>query len=138
MAAVNGALVLPISRFLGEPGNDFQNFHDYRQWLVLNHRISDDWAVKIGGYSLFYDSASSATIPSAPCPVLRTLPPGYFYRTQQNIEPFREQYQSAIANVAGKVQEAALTHNMVFGTELGWFTSNAFNGDLDAANTSIR
>ena len=48
VAAVNGALVLPISRFLGEPGNDFQNFHDYRESLVLNHRINDDWAVKVG------------------------------------------------------------------------------------------
>ena len=127
VAAVNGALVLPISRFLGEPGNDFQNFHDYREWLVLNHRINDDWAVKIGGYSLFYDSTSSGTIPTAPFPGMPTLPPGYFYRTQQNLSPFHEQYQSAIASVAGKVQEGALTHNLVFGTELGWFTSDAFN-----------
>ncbi len=130
VAAVNGALTLPISRFLGEPGNDFQNFHDYREWLVLNHRINDDWAVKIGGYSLFYDSASSATIPSAPLPgveFVQPLPPGDIYRTQQNISPFREQYQSFIANLAGKVQTGDLTHNLVFGTELGWFTSNEFN-----------
>ena len=129
VAAINGALTLPISRFLGEPGSDFQNFHDYREWLVFNHRINDDWAVKVGGYSLFYDSASSATIPLAPLPdwIRRPLPSGYFYRTRQDISPFREQYQSAIANVAGKVETGALTHNMVFGTELGWFNSNAFN-----------
>ncbi len=130
VAAINGALTLPISRFLGEPGSDFQNFHDYREWLVLNHRINDDWAVKVGGFSLFYDSASSATIPSAPLPdveFVEPLPAGYLYRTRQDISPFREQYQSAIANVAGKVETGALTHNMVFGTELGWFNSNAFN-----------
>ena len=102
VAAVNGALVLPISRFLGEPANDFQNFHDYRESLVLNHRINDDWALKIGGYSLFYDSASAATIPTAPFPGLPTLPVGDFYRIQQNISPFREQYQSAIANAGRK------------------------------------
>ena len=127
VAAVNGALVLPVSRFLGEPGHDFQDFHDYREWLVLNHRINDEWACRIGGYSLFYDSTSAATIPMAGDGL------GDFFRTQQDIDPLCEQYQSVIANLAGKVERPLLTHNIVFGTELGWFTSNAFN----ATGTSV-
>ena len=62
VAAINGQLTMPISRFLGEP-TDFQHFQDYRQSLVFNHRLDDDWAVKIGGYSLFYGVEASATVP---------------------------------------------------------------------------
>jgi iron complex outermembrane recepter protein len=124
VAAVNGQLVLPISRFLGEPDNDFQRYHDYRQSLVMNHRINDDWSWKLGGYSLFYDSASSATIPVAPATFLG---PDDFFRTRQDIGPFREQYQSIIANLSGTVEGPLLTHHLVFGSELGWFTSDRFH-----------
>ena len=132
--AVNGQLTLPISRFLGEP-TDFQHFQDYRQSLVYNHRLNDDWAVKIGGYSLFYDAEASGTIPSAPLPadppffpVGTTPPPGYVNRVRENIDPFNEQYQSLIANLAGKMDIRGMTHHVVFGTEEGWFNSNEFRG----------
>ncbi len=130
VAAVNGQLTLPISRFLGEP-TDFQHFQDYRQSLVFTHRLNDDWTVRVGGYSLFYNTEASGTIPSAPLPgveFVQPLPPGYLYRTREDIDPFNEQYQSLIANLAGKMEIAGMTHNMVFGTEEGWFTSNAFQG----------
>ena len=121
VAAVNGQLILPINRFLGEPTNDFQQFHDYRQSLVLNHRINEDWAWKIGGYSLFYDAPSSATFPVA------YVGSDIFLRSRQDIGPFQEQYQSLIANIAGTFEGGGVTHHVVFGTEEGWFTSDAFH-----------
>ena len=125
VAAEDGQLVLPISRFLGEPDNDVQHFHDYRQSLVLVHRINDDWAWKIGGSSLFYDAPSSATMPVAFIgPTI--LGPDTFLRSRQDIGPWDEQYQSAIANLSGKVEGPLGTHNLVFGTEEGWFTSDDF------------
>ena len=129
VAAVNGQLTLPISRFLGEPGNDFQEFHDYRQSLMLTHRIDEDWSWRVGGSSLFYDAPSSATIPIAY--VDGAIPPlgnEGFFRSRQDISPFREQYQSVVANIAGKAEGSLVTHDLVVGTEAGWFTSDAFRG----------
>jgi iron complex outermembrane recepter protein len=122
VAAINGQLNMPISRFLGEP-TDFQHFQDYRESLVLNHKINCDWALRIGGYSLFYNAESSATVPVAEV----SGSPGSYYRSRQDIGPFREQYQSVIADLAGTVDIGATTHHLVFGTEEGWFTSNVFH-----------
>ena len=122
VAAVNGQLTLPISRFLGEP-TDFQHYQDYREQLVLDHKLNNDWSVKVGGYSLFYNAESSATIPLAE--VIGS--PGEYYRMRQDIGPFNEQYQSLIADLAGKVDILGKTHTLLFGTEEGWFTNDGFH-----------
>jgi iron complex outermembrane receptor protein len=136
IAAVNGDPgVMPISRFLGEPANDFQKFQDYRQWLVLTHRIDDDWSWNVGGYSLFYNSAQSGTVPAADLSGVGL--PGYFLRNRDNIGPLDEQYQSVIANLAGTVQGQYFLHHLVLGTEEGWFISNHFNGSQLADVTDM-
>jgi iron complex outermembrane receptor protein len=122
VAAVNGQLTLPISRFLGEP-TDFQHYQDYRQELILNHKLNDDWSVKVGGYSLFYNAESSATIPVAGVVGL----PGAYFRERQELGPFVQQYQSLLADLAGRVDICGMTHTMVFGMEDGWFSSTAFH-----------
>jgi iron complex outermembrane receptor protein len=122
VAAVNGQLTLPISRFLGEP-TDFQHYQDYRQELVLDHKIDCDWSMKIGGYSLFYNAESSATIPLAEVSGF----PGNYFRVRQDIGPFNEQYQSLIADLAGKVDICGREHTLLFGTEEGWFTNDGFH-----------
>ncbi len=122
VATVNGQLTLPIRRFLGEP-TDFQHYQDYREQLVLDHKLDDDWSVKIGGYSLFYNAESSATIPVAEV----TGSPGQYFRIRQDIGPFNEQYQSLTADLAGKVDILGRTHTLLFGTEEGWFTNDGYH-----------
>ncbi len=122
VAAVNGQLTLPISRFLGEP-TDFQRYQDYREQFVLDHKLNDDWSVKVGGSSLFYNAESSATIPDSEV----TGSPGQYFRVRQDIGPFNEQYQSLIADLAGKVEIFGKTHNLLFGTEEGWFTNDGYH-----------
>jgi iron complex outermembrane receptor protein len=122
VAAVNGQLTLPASRFLGEP-TDFQHYQDYREQLVLDHKLNDDWSVKIGGSSLFYNAESSATIPLSEV----TGSPGEYNRVRQDIGPFNEQYQSLTADLAGKVEICGRTHTLLFGTEEGWFTNDGFH-----------
>jgi len=99
VAAINGQLTLPISRYLGEM-TDFQHFQDYRESLVLDHKIDDDWSLRVGAYSLFYDSESSATIPVASVSGV----PNLLGRLREDISPFNEQYQSVIAALAGKIE----------------------------------
>lgn len=126
VAAVNGQLVLPISRFLGEPTDD-QFFQDYRESLVLRHRIDADWSWSVGGYSLFSNTEGSATIPTADVPGS----PGSFYRTAEDIGPSNYQYQSMIVNLEGTVEIGPATHHLVFGNEEGWYTS-----DFEASRSS--
>ena len=128
IAAINGNIsALPITRYLGEPGNDFQHFQDYRQELMITHRLDDDWSWNVGGYSLFYDTEESGTVP------YEYLGPAYgpgtnvFLRERANLFPWEEQYQSLIGNLAGKIHGEYVDHNLVFGTEQGWFASNTFN-----------
>ena len=65
LAAINNnPAALPSSRFLGEP-TDFQHYFDYRQTLMFTHRINEDWAWNLGGYSVFYGGPSSTTYPVA-------------------------------------------------------------------------
>ncbi len=121
VAAVNGQLTLPVSRFLGEPTN-FQLFQDYRESLVLRHRIDADWCWSVGGYSLFYNTEGTATIPTADVPGS----PGSFYRSEQDIVPSNQQYQSVMINLAGTVEIGPTAHHLVFGNEEGWYTSELF------------
>ena len=130
LAAINnnpGAL--PSSRFLGEPSNDFQHYTDYRQTLMFTHRINEDWAWNLGGYSVFYGGPSSATYPVAY--VDGMIPPlgqDVFFRSRQNIDPWQEQYQSVIANISGKFSGDVVTHNVVLGTEQGWLSRKTASG----------
>ncbi len=117
VAAINNdAAALPINRFLGEPSNDTQHYTDYRQTLMLTHRINEDWAWNFGGYSVFYGGPSSATYPVAYVDgAIGPLGQDVFFRSRQNIDPFQEQYHSAIANISGKFSGDTVTHNVVLG-----------------------
>jgi outer membrane receptor protein involved in Fe transport len=118
-----------IDTFFGEPANDFQHFHDYRQSLFYNHKLGDCWTLYAGGYSLFYDAPSSGTIPTNPSVFSGVIPPPTptsFARTRQNTDPFAESYHSAIINLAGEFDAFGVHHNMLFGTEQGWQISNDF------------
>ena len=131
LAAINnnpGALL--SSRFLGEPSNDFQHYFDYRQTLMLTHRINEDWAWNLGGYSLFYGGPSSTTYPVAYVDgMVGPLGQDVFFRTRQNIDPWQEQYHSVIANISGKFSGDVVTHNVVLGTEQGWLITDRFRAE---------
>ena len=94
--------------------------------LMLTHQINEDWAWNFGGYSVFYGGPSSATYPGGlrRRPDSRRLGQDVFFRSRQNIGPWQEQYQSAIANVSGKFYGDVVTHNVVLGTEQGWLISD--------------
>jgi len=138
LAAINGdAGALPSNRFLGEPSNDQQHYFDYRQTLMLTRQINDDWAWNFGGYSLFFGGPSSATYPvSYINGMIPSLGQNGFFRVRQNIDPWQEQYHSAIANISGKFHGNLVTHNVVLGTEQGWSISEPFHGEYSVPTLS--
>lgn len=132
IAAVNGEpRFLAIERYLGEPANDFQFFEDYRSTLTLTHQFSDAWALNVGGTSLYYEAPSSSTSPVAPG-FLPALPPGFFYRSRQNITALDEEYHSLIANLVGDIDLLGTRHQLALGTEQGWSRSNDFTANFSS------
>ena len=120
--------LLPINTFLGQP-DDRQLFQDYRFSVFLNHKIDCDWTARIGLYTQFHDTTMLGTVPlSTGTPF--GLPGDLLFRQRQALDPFREQYYSMIADLAGKVDLMGVTHRLVLGTELGSFQSRDFTGSF--------
>ncbi len=125
VAAVDGSVsTLPITTYLGEPGNDFQTFQDWRQSVFLDHRIDDIWTMRAGATTIFYHAPSSGTFPDSQTPGTTE-----FTRGRQNITQFFEQYYGLTVNLAGEYELAGMEHKTVFGTEQGWFISNNFRSE---------
>lgn len=116
-------LALPISRFVGEPGNDFAFIEEYRQQLYMTHKLDDQWTLFVGGASLFFDAPSSQTFAASP------LPPPFFTDTQfvRLRQDFRDQEQahSGMVNLAGDVDGPYFNHKMLFGTEQVYYDSES-------------
>lgn len=127
VAIDNNPFALPSNRFLGEPDNDFAEFHDYRATLTLTHDLSDDWTLYVGGSTLFYDLESSTTLPVAnigPTP----FGDNTLLRARQDIDPSQEQNHALIVNLAGDYYGAWFDHKLLFGVEQNWFVANEFYG----------
>ncbi|QDU99062.1 TonB-dependent siderophore receptor [Lignipirellula cremea] len=123
--AINGdPLFLPPGRYIGEPANDFLQTEEFRQSLVLQHQINDEWSFSVGGYSLFYQypgSTTSSAAQVAPAPPL-------IVRSRNDIPLANEQSQSVIANLAGEFYTGELLHKAVLGVEYNYFDSaSTFN-----------
>jgi len=134
LAVINGNVnALPINRYLNEP-NDFQRFNDYKTSAKWTHRYDNDWYGNLGFFANWYDAPSSGTVPilAGNSPSLSPINFGSstLLRQVQATPRFKEQYYSVIGNIAGKAETGPVMHNLVFGTELGWFQSFNFTGQL--------
>jgi iron complex outermembrane receptor protein len=118
---------LPIQRSLNEP-DDFRQFSDYKNGLWLTHRINENWTARAGGYAGWYNLPSLGTVPIINGNTLPFfgLPNNTLLRQVQTNTDSDEAYYSFIGNIAGKFDGAFVRHNLVLGTELGWFHSNNF------------
>ncbi len=124
--AVNGdPLALPPSRFVGQPGVDGIRSNEFRQELLLNHRISDEWSFFLGGYSLFYQFPGATTSVTQNPGFLPPLSGPLFYQTQTTIPFENEQTQSMITNLVGDFYTGEVRHRTVIGMEYVYFDSNS-------------
>ncbi|WP_254507243.1 TonB-dependent receptor [Anatilimnocola floriformis] len=130
--AVNGdPLALPPSRYVGEPANDFFRGEEFRQSLVLNHQINDEWYFRIGGYSLFTSLPSSTTSATSFAPAIPDPPAPFVNRLRSDSPINNEQTQSMIANLGGEFWTGDMLHKAVFGLEYNYLDSNSiFNAGL--------
>jgi iron complex outermembrane receptor protein len=149
----NSVNTLPISESLNEP-TDFERFEDFRVSAILTHKFNDDWAVKFGANALwnrnpFFGHQPFSITPAtpfgpntiiAPIPGLGPTPvslaPGATSSEVPRMinvgQDFGGRYVSVIGDLNGKVDTWGLKHNLLLGSELGFFHSslNGFDQDV--------
>ena len=112
VVAVNGQLgVVPVARFLGEPGDGPMTVKSLGQQLFIHHALSDDWTLQAG--ASYRDSALSGYSTEAN----KLLADGRTLNRQRRHRDFSATDVSARVEVLGKFKTGALAHEVLAGVD---------------------
>lgn len=112
VVAVNGRLgAVPVSRFLGEPGDGPMTVKSLGQQLFIHHALSDDWTLQAG--ASYRDSELSGYSTEAN----RLLADGRTLNRQRRHRDFSATDVSARVEVLGKFRTGALAHEVLAGVD---------------------
>lgn len=112
VVAVNGQLgLVPVSRFLGEPGDGPMTVKSLGQQLFIHHALSDDWTVQAG--ASYRDSELSGYSTEAN----KLLADGRTVNRQRRHRDFSATDVSARIEVLGKFKTGALMHEVLAGVD---------------------
>ena len=112
VVAVNGKLgAVPVSRFLGEPGDGPMTVKSLGQQLFLHHALSDDWTVQAG--ASYRDSALTGYSTEAN----KLLADGRTLNRQRRHRDFSATDVSARVELLGKFRTGALAHEVLAGVD---------------------
>lgn len=112
VVAVNGKLgAVPVSRFLGEPGDGPMAVKSLGQQLFIHHALSDDWTVQAG--ASYRDSELSGYSTEAN----RLLADGRTLNRQRRHRDFSATDVSARVELLGKFRTGALAHEVLAGVD---------------------
>ncbi|NQE49294.1 TonB-dependent siderophore receptor [Herbaspirillum rubrisubalbicans] len=117
IVAVNGNLaVLPISRFLGEPGDGDVKMDNQNHLLTLEHRLNDNWHLRTGLFHKEGTLQGYSTEASALQADNATL------RRQRRYRDYGWHDTSLQFELGGKLTTGSVGHELLVGTELDWMT----------------
>lgn len=112
VVAVNGKLgAVPVSRFLGEPGDGPMTVKSLGQQLFLHHALSDDWTVQAG--ASYRDSELTGYSTEAN----KLLADGRTLNRQRRHRDFSATDVSARVELLGKFRTGALAHEVLAGVD---------------------
>lgn len=112
VVAVNGRLgAVPVSRFLGEPGDGRMTVKSLGQQLFIHHALSDDWTVQAG--ASYRDSELRGYSTEAS----KLLADGRTLQRQRRHRDFSATDVSARVEVLGKFRTGALAHEVLAGVD---------------------
>jgi len=125
--AINGdPFAISRNTFTGDPNGDVADYNSYRSTLTFTKILNDNWTMKVGGMSLWYNTPSTTTIldngTTDPTSGLLTSP--LIPRDQTVANPFQEQNHDILETLAGEFDTAGVDHHMVVGAEQDWFITN--------------
>ncbi|KAB8064267.1 TonB-dependent siderophore receptor [Janthinobacterium violaceinigrum] len=112
VVAVNGKLgALPVSRFLGEPGDGPMTVKSLGQQLFIHHALSDDWTLQAG--ASYRDSELKGFSTEAN----KLLADGRTLNRQRRHRDFSATDVSARVELLGKFRTGALAHEVLAGVD---------------------
>ena len=112
VVAVNGQLgLVPVSRFLGEPGDGPMTVKSLGQQLFIHHALSDDWTLQAG--ASYRDSELTGYSTEAN----KLLADGRTLNRQRRHRDFSATDVSARVEVLGKFKTGALAHEVLAGVD---------------------
>ena len=112
VVAVNGKLgAVPVSRFLGEPGDGPMTVKSLGQQLFIHHALSDDWTVQAG--ASYRDSELRGYSTEAN----KLLADGRTLNRQRRHRDFSATDVSARVELLGKFKTGALAHEVLAGVD---------------------
>ena len=112
VVAVNGQLgLVPVARFLGEPGDGPMTVKSLGQQLFIHHALSDDWTLQAG--ASYRDSELSGYSTEAN----KLLADGRSLNRQRRHRDFSATDVSARVEVLGKFRTGALAHEVLAGVD---------------------
>ncbi|OFA06016.1 ferrichrome-iron receptor precursor [Janthinobacterium sp. HH107] len=112
VVAVNGKLgAVPVSRFLGEPGDGPMTVKSLGQQLFIHHALSDDWTVQAG--ASYRDSELRGYSTEAN----KLLADGRTLSRQRRHRDFSATDVSARFELLGKFKTGALAHEVLAGVD---------------------
>ena len=112
VVAVNGQLgLVPVARFLGEPGDGPMTVKSLGQQLFIHHALSDDWTLQAG--ASYRDSELTGYSTEAN----KLLADGRTLNRQRRHRDFSATDVSARVEVLGKFKTGALAHEVLAGVD---------------------
>ncbi|CAN7220356.1 TonB-dependent siderophore receptor [Pseudoduganella sp. LjRoot289] len=112
VVAVGGKLgVVPLSRFLGEPGDGAVTIKSLGQQLFVQHELSGAWSLQAG--LSYRDSSLSGYASEAN----NLLEDGRTLRRQRRHRDYSATDRSARVELLGSVSTAGVRHNLLFGVD---------------------
>jgi iron complex outermembrane receptor protein len=110
--AVNGKLgAVPVSRFLGEPGDGPMTVKSLGQQLFIHHALSDDWTVQAGA------SWRDSELRGYSTEANKLLADGRTLNRQRRHRDFSATDVSARLEVLGKFRTGTLAHEVLAGID---------------------
>lgn len=112
VVAVNGKLgAVPVSRFLGEPGDGPMTVKSLGQQLFIHHALSDDWTVQAGA------SWRDSELRGYSTEANKLLADGRTLNRQRRHRDFSATDVSARLEVLGKFRTGTLAHEVLAGID---------------------
>jgi iron complex outermembrane receptor protein len=112
VVAVNGKLgAVPVSRFLGEPGDGPMTVKSLGQQLFIHHALSDDWTVQAGA------SWRDSELRGYSTEANKLLADGRTLNRQRRHRDFSATDVSARVELLGKFKTGVLAHEVLAGVD---------------------
>ncbi|ATD63800.1 TonB-dependent siderophore receptor [Janthinobacterium svalbardensis] len=112
VVAVNGQLdLVPVVRFLGEPGDGPMTVKSLGQQLFIHHALSDDWTLQAGASNRDSELTGYSTEAN------KLLADGRSLNRQRRHRDFSATDVSARVEVLGKFKTGALAHEVLAGVD---------------------